>query len=73
MGEAMARLFCNAEQALTLKLIPTLAVLFLVSVAVLTPAGALAATQPHRPQLQNMALIGAAGYDVDEARLGSGP
>ena len=127
-GEAMAKQICNAEQALTPKLIQTLAILCLVSVAVLTPAGALAATQPQRPQLQNIeptqapsrrvkpgkvpdglsnggwamtqneiqkllasdgtfgnqygisvavdrdtALIGAAGYDLNEARLGNGP
>ncbi len=34
----MPKQFCNAEQAGTPKLIPTLAVLCLVSVAVLTPA-----------------------------------
>ena len=34
----MAQQYCNIEQALTHKLIPTLAVLCLVSVAVMTPA-----------------------------------
>ena len=50
----MVKQFCNAEQADTPKLFPTLAVLFLVSVAVLTPAGALSAAQAQRPQLQNI-------------------
>jgi uncharacterized protein YhfF len=36
----MAQQYCNAEQADTPKLIPTLAVLCLVIVAVITPAGA---------------------------------
>ncbi len=50
----MAKQYCNAEQAETPKLIPTLAVLCLVSVAVLTPAGTLSATQAQRSQLQTI-------------------
>ncbi len=53
----MARLYYMAEQALIPKLIPTIAVLCLVSVAILTPAGALSTTQPQRPQLQNIEPI----------------
>ena len=43
----MAQQYCNAEQADTPKLIPTLAVLCLVSVAVMTPAGTSSATQVY--------------------------
>jgi len=53
-GEAMAQQYCNAEQTDTPKLIPTLVVLCLLSVAVLTPTGALSAAQTQRPQLQTM-------------------
>ncbi len=51
----MAKQYCKAEQALTPKLVPAVAVLCLLSVAVLTPAGALSATQ-KQPQLQNTEL-----------------
>ncbi len=50
----MIKHYCNAEQADTPKLIPTLAVLCLVSVAVMTPAGTSSATQVQRPQLQTI-------------------
>ena len=52
----MVKQYCNAEQALAPRRIPTLAVLFLVTVAVLTPAGTFSSTQAQRLQLQNIDL-----------------
>ena len=48
----MDKQYCNTIQTLTLKLFPALAVLCLVSVAVLTPAVTLSTAQAQRSQLQ---------------------
>ncbi len=50
------RQYCNSEQALAPRRLPTLAVLCLVSGAVLAAAGTFSPTQAQRPQLQNIDL-----------------
>ena len=52
----MAKQYYNAEQALTPKLITILALLCLVTVAVLTPTGALSVPQAQRPPIIDVHL-----------------
>ena len=69
----MARLrqYCNAEPALALRLVPTLAVLCLVSVAVLTLAGTFFSTQAEGLQLQNIEPIHAPGWQEESGEYPS--
>ena len=68
----MARQYCDAERAPAPKLIPTLAVLCLVSVAVLTPTGTSSSTQAQRPQLQNIGPTQALGWRVESGEVPNG-
>ena len=73
----MAKHYCNAEQAYTPKLIPTLAVLCLafilpMSIAVLAPVVALPAAIAQRPQLQNVESTQAPGQHVIDGEVPDG-
>jgi len=81
LGEAMAKQYCNAEQADTSKLIPTLAVLCLMSVAVLTPAATAELLLPASAttikcygcyDCAPSAIVGQAEYDGDREFLKAG-
>ncbi len=68
----MVKQYCNAEQALAPRRIPTLAVLCLVSVAVLTPAGTFSSTQAQRPQLQNIEPTQTPGWRLESGEVPNG-
>ena len=65
----MARQYYNAEQVFTPKLIPTLVVLCLVCVAVLTPAGAFSVTPPLGPQLKYIESTQASDQGIEPGEV----